>query len=106
MLKALHRLLAEAGDGGANAVTSVRRQKMTLRLAMAVLWNRVRACGPEGILLEECLSRPLVRLEIVMTFLALLELLRQGRVEARQAGHLDGIVLSPALSAREADAVA
>ncbi|MDQ2799457.1 MAG: segregation/condensation protein A [Armatimonadota bacterium] len=84
LLKALNRMLAEAGDDGGEAVTSVRRQKITLRLAMAALWRKVQRGGVDGILLEECFERPFVRLEIVMTFLALLELLRQGRVGARQ----------------------
>ena len=39
LLRALHRLLADAGDDGGQAVTSVRRQKITLRLAMASLWR-------------------------------------------------------------------
>ena len=92
LLKALHRLLTEAGDGG-EGVTSVRRQKMTLRLAMAALWSRVREAGGEGVLLEDCLRFPLVRLEVVMLFLALLELLRQGRMDARQEDHLGSIRL-------------
>jgi segregation and condensation protein A len=92
LLKALHRLLAEAGDEG-QAVTSVRRQKLTLRLAMASLWRKVQRGGEGGVLLDECFEQPFVRLEIVMTFLALLELLRQGRVDARQEAHLGYILL-------------
>ena len=94
LLKARHRLLAEAGDDGGQAVTSVRRQKMTLRLAMAALWRKVQRSGETGVLLDECFERPFVRLEIVMTFLALLELLRQGRVQARQEALLDHIFLT------------
>ncbi len=93
LLKALTRLLAETGDDGDHAVTSVRRQKMTLRLAMAALWRKVQRGGVAGILLDECFERPFVRLEIVMTFLALLELLRQGRLDARQDALLDHIYL-------------
>ena len=92
LLKALHRLLAEVGDEG-QAVTSVRRQKMTLRLAMASLWRKIQRGGEGGVLLDECFAMPYVRLEIVMTFLALLELLRQGRVDARQERHLSDILL-------------
>ena len=93
LLKALQRMLAEAGDDGDQAVTSVRRQKITLRLAMAALWRKVQRGGTSGVLLDECFERPFVRLEIVMTFLALLELLRQGRVDARQDAHLGHIYL-------------
>ena len=95
LLRALTRLLAEAGDDGGQAVTSVRRQKITLRLAMAALWRRVQRAGADGVLLDECLERPLVRLEVVMTFLALLELLRQGRVDVRQDRFLGAIHLFP-----------
>lgn len=102
LLRALDRLLAEAGDDGGASVTSVRRQKLTLRLAMASLWHKVRRAGADGLLLEECLERPLVRLEIVLLFLALLELLRQGRIAARQ----DGLLGAVHLWAAEAAAVA
>ena len=93
LLKALQRLLADAGDDGGHAVTSVRRQKITLRLAMASLWRKVQGGGVGGILFDECFPRPLVRLEVVMTFLALLELLRQVRVEAAQDALLGHILL-------------
>ena len=94
LLKALTRMLAEAGDDGGESVTSVRRQKITLRLAMAALWRKVQRGGADGVWLDECFERPVVRLEIVMLFLALLELLRQGRIEARQEAHLDQILLT------------
>ena len=94
LLKALHRLLAEAGDDGSQAVTSVRRQKMTLRLAMAALWHKVERSGPDGILLEDCFEPPFVRLEVVMLFLALLELLRNCRMQAVQETHLGQILLT------------
>jgi len=60
---------------------------------MAALWRKVQRAGTTGVLLDECFERPFVRLEIVMTFLALLELLRQGRVDARQDALLDAIYL-------------
>ena len=94
LLKALNRLLAEAGDDGGQSVTSVRRQKMTLRLAMASLWHKIQRGGAGGILLDDCFEPPYVRLEIVMLFLALLELLRQHRVCAFQKSHLGQITLT------------
>ena len=106
LLQALNRLLAEVGDDGGQAITSVRRQKMTLRLAMAALWRKVQRGGPEGILLEDCFEPPYVRLEIVMLFLALLELLRNRRVQAAQERHLGHIILTPlATEAAIADAI-
>ena len=94
LLKALNRLLAEAGDDGGQAVTSVRRQKMTLRLAMASLWHKVQRGGSEGVFLDDCFEPPYVRLEIVMLFLALLELLRNHRIRAFQQSHLGQIILT------------
>lgn len=99
LLRAVQRLLAEVGAGEAD-VTSVRRQKMTLRLAMAALWRKVSTAGSAGLALDDCFERPLVRLEIVMTFLALLELLRQGRLQAAQSAMLGEIWLT----ARASDA--
>ncbi len=100
LLKAIQKLLAEAGDDGGQAVTSVRRQKITLRLAMASLWRKVERAGSGGLFFDECFPRPLVRLEIVLTFLALLELLRQDRLSATQDALL-GIIT---VKAREAAA--
>ena len=94
LLKAIQRMLAEAGDDGGEEVTSVRRQKITLRLAMASLWRKVQRAGSDGVLLEECFARPLVRLEIILTFLALLELLRQNRLDATQDALLGLITLT------------
>ena len=104
LLKALTRLLADAGADGAEAVTSVRRRKLTLRLAMTALWRRVEGAGPDGVAFEECFARPLVRADIVMIFLALLELLRHGRLGAEQREMLGEIRLFVARDAPEADA--
>lgn len=104
LLQALERLLAEAGDDGDQAVTSVRRQKMTLRLAMASLRHKVERGGPDGVLLEDCFEPPYVRLEVVMLFLALLELLRNRRVQAVQDVHLGQIILTLRTADTGADA--
>lgn len=83
LLAALTRLLEDAAPGE-HEITSVRRQKLTLRLAMRSLMARVGEAGASGLYFEEAFARPLVRLEVVMTFLALLELLRQGRLAVKQ----------------------
>lgn len=94
LLKALTRLLEEAAPGE-HEITSVRRQKLTLRLAMRTLLGRVVQAGAEGLYFEEAFTHPLVRLEIVMTFLALLELLRQGKLTVKQKGTLAPIQIFP-----------
>jgi segregation and condensation protein A len=95
LVQAMARLLTEAGVGAETSVTSVRRQKLTLRLAMAALWRKIRDAGAP-VLFEECFPVPLVRLEIVMTFLAMLELLRQGLIAAKQDDVLGPIWITEA----------
>jgi segregation and condensation protein A len=90
LLRALQKLLEEAAPGE-HEITSVRRQKLTLRLAMRSLLGRVQEAGDKGLFFEEAFTPPLVRLEIVMTFLALLELLRQGMLKVKQRGPLKPI---------------
>jgi len=91
LVKALMTVLADAGETGHDDVTSVKRQKLTLRLAMATLWRKVERAGSEGVTFGDCFELPLIRLNIVMTFLALLELLRQSRIEAKQEAMLGEI---------------
>jgi len=91
LVSALARLLTEAGVSGHDDVTAVRRQKMTLKLSMVSLLRKVEKGGAEGVLFEDCFERPLIRFEIIMTFLALLELLRQLKVAAVQVGMMTEI---------------
>jgi segregation and condensation protein A len=104
LVKAFMRLLTEVGAGAERDVTSVRRQKVTLRLAMASLWRKVERAGDDGIAFEDCFEIPLVRLELVMTFLALLELLRQLKIKAVQLemlGDISVFVYRPEVDDRE-----
>lgn len=102
LLKALTRLLEEAAPGE-HEITSVRRQKLTLRLAMRGLLGRVQQAGADGLFFEEAFTQPLVRLEIVMTFLALLELLRQGKLIVKQNRTLAPIQIFSVAGAHEWD---
>ena len=99
---ALMRLFEEAGQNDEQEITAVRRQKLTLRLSMIALWHKVRNAGIEGIDFSHCIPRPLVRLEIVMLFLGLLELLRQSKVSAIQIALLDEIRVT-AITEREVE---
>ena len=83
LLDALRRLLADFGDG--QQVTSIQRRRTTVRLKMREVWRKV--CGqPEGILFERLFSGDRTIEEIVITFLALLELLRLRKVVVKQKG--------------------
>ena len=69
----------------------MRRQKMSLKLAMRLLLSQVIAGGKQGIDFVDAFPVPRVRLDIIMVFLAMLELLRQGTIRAKQARPLGPI---------------
>lgn len=84
LLLALQRVLAELG-AGERAVTSVRRQKITLRMTMRLILSRAEAAGPGGVPLADLLPEPpFALLEIVLLFLGLLELLKMGAIDVVQ----------------------
>ena len=84
LLAALQRLLADVG-AGERQITSVRRQKVTLRMTMRLLLGHARNAGPDGVRLEDLFPPPpFERLELILLFLALLELLRQEAVRVMQ----------------------
>lgn len=84
LLKTLERMLANAG-AGERAVTSVRRQKITLRMKMREVLIASERAGLDGVLLQDLLPPvPFERLQVVLLFLALLELLKNGGVLVAQ----------------------
>jgi len=84
LYQALHRLLVEAGvdDKPITAVTP--RRRLSLRLKMAELARRLDASGAEGLRFDDLFELPCPRYDIVLAFLALLELLRMGRARVEQ----------------------
>ncbi len=87
LLRTLERLLDASGAAGERAVTSVRRQKITLRMKMREVLHLAERSGGEGVVLETLLPVPLTALlEIVLVFLALLELMKTGSVVVAQEG--------------------
>jgi segregation and condensation protein A len=84
LLRTLERLLASVG-AGEQSVTAVRRQKVTLRIKMREIQTLVQKAGEQGLCLTELQPVPPYALyEIVLLFLALLELLKMGSVEVVQ----------------------
>lgn len=81
LLSALRRMLAEVGEGE-EEVTSIQRRKITVRMKMSEIWRKIKD-REKGVLFEELFDAP-TRYEIVMTFLAVLELLRLRRIKVRQ----------------------
>ncbi|MBB6051680.1 segregation and condensation protein A [Armatimonas rosea] len=84
LLRALERILADVG-AGERSITSVRRQKITLRMTMRLVLGQVERAGAEGLDLVELLPVPPFEvLEIILLFLALLELLKQNAIDVQQ----------------------
>lgn len=94
LIRALRRMLDTFAEAGP-PVASLQRERINLRLRMRELWGRLeasteplsfRALFGEG-------ARP-SRLEVIVTFLALLELLRLGRIRIFQSHPLADLLLS------------
>lgn len=85
LVDALRRMLAEAGVGDRPVTVVTPRKRLTLRLKMAEVVRRLSSAGTEGLPFEALFSLPGPRGEIVLAFLALLELLRIGRARFEQA---------------------
>lgn len=84
LLAALQRILSEVG-AGERQITSVRRQKVTLRMTMRLVLGQAERAGPDGIALADLLPEPPFELiEIVLLFLSLLELLKMGSIRVLQ----------------------
>jgi segregation and condensation protein A len=84
LLRTLERMLASVGEGE-RSITSVRRQKITLRMKMREVIAYAERAGADGISMSALVPEaPFALLEIVLLFLALLELLKSGSVLVAQ----------------------
>lgn len=77
LMDALQQVLIEAESD--HGVRTVQREKVTVRMKIAELWHRLGA-NPEGITFRSLFDRPFTRVDVIATFLAVLELLRLGRI--------------------------
>ena len=93
LFHAIHRLLAEAGVDEKPVTAVVPRRRLSLRLKMAEILRKIDASGSEGIGFDRLFSLPCARYDIVLTFLAMLELLRNARVKATQPRLYGSILL-------------
>jgi segregation and condensation protein A len=94
LLYALQQMLAEVGEGETE-VTSIERQKITLRMKMSEIWRKIKTAGTAGCHFKDLFTHSITRLEVVMTFLALLELLRLGKISVKQKIPLGDILIIP-----------
>ena len=93
LYRAIHRLLSEAGVDEKPVTAVIPRRRLSLRLKMAEILRRVNAAGSAGLEFEALFVLPCPRYDIVLTFLAMLELLRILRVRVTQKGLYGGILL-------------
>ena len=93
LYRALHRLLVEAGVDEKPVTAVIPRRRLSLRLKMAEILRKVTAAGAEGLAFETLFALPCPRYDIVLTFLAMLELLRTPHLRASQRRLYDGIQL-------------
>lgn len=91
---ALVKILERAGVAEDTVTAVVPRRKVSLRLKMAEVLRKVRGYE-KGLDFELLFEPPLYRYDIVLTFLAVLELLRLGRLKAKQKRAEEPIVLVP-----------
>ena len=84
LYQALHRLLVESGVDERPVTSVTPRKRLSLRLKMIELARRIERAGAEGILFDDLFELPCPRYDIVLAFLALLELLRHGRIRCEQ----------------------
>jgi segregation and condensation protein A len=98
LLAALQRVLNASGLDEKPVTSVVPRRRLSLKLKMAEVARRTAAAGENGLSFEALFELPCPRYDLVITFLALLELLRSGRVRAEQAGPLEPITLFHSLT--------
>jgi segregation and condensation protein A len=93
LFQALSRLLNEAGVDSKPVTAVIPRRRLSLRLKMAEIVRKLTSAYPKGRTFDSLFDLPCLRYDIVLTFLALLELLRAGRVRAEQAALCEPIWL-------------
>ncbi|MEN6520545.1 MAG: segregation/condensation protein A [Armatimonadota bacterium] len=93
LIEALRRILADVGEGE-EEVTTIARQKISIRMRMSEVWRRISASA-DGVVFDELFEEPRQKAEIVVTFLAILELLRLQKIIVRQNQTFDNIEIFP-----------
>jgi len=91
LLGALKRLLEEADQ--AEPTATITREGVTLRMRMREVWGLLMSAGESGVAFQDLFHHGGSRLEIIATFLAILELLRLGRIRVAQERPLAPIIV-------------
>ncbi|MCE5313827.1 MAG: segregation/condensation protein A [Armatimonadota bacterium] len=91
LLAVLQQILSDVGE---EEVTSIQRRKVTVRMRMREIHRKLTdAAGP--VKFEELFDEDVNRIEVVITFLALLELLKSRSVKVRQKKAFASIEIVP-----------
>ena len=93
LLSALQRILAEVGDDG-GGVTTIQRQKVNIRLRMREISRKIAEAAGQ-LVFQDLFDDVDNRVEVVVTFLALLELLKMQKVVVRQKKAFSPIEIIP-----------
>ncbi len=80
---AIKQLMRDVGIEESPVSAIVPRRHVSLKMAMVTILRRVRN-APDGIRFSELFDQPVTLAEVVIAFLALLELLRQGSIAVSQ----------------------
>jgi segregation and condensation protein A len=94
LIRALRRMLATFAEASP-PIASLQRERINLRLRMRELWGRLQE-SDDPLSFRSLFGdgpRP-SRLEVIVTFLALLELLRLGRIRVFQSHPLSDVLLT------------
>lgn len=93
LLSALQRVLADVGE---EDVTTLQRRKITVRMRMREIWRRLSEVAGQ-LSFDDLFEDVATRVEVVITFLALLELLKMQRVRVKQRETFAPIQIIPIL---------
>lgn len=92
LVAALKRVLDSVGD--TTLVSTVKKERISIRVKMTEIWHRVKA-NPDGLEFKELFEEPLEKMQVVVSFLAILELLRLRRINVKQTQNWGEIYLYP-----------
>lgn len=92
LLGALQQILAEMD--GEQGVTSIQRRKLTVRMRMKEVWRKLTEAAGQ-LVFQDFFEDAADRIEVVITFLALLELLKMRRVRVKQKQTFGPIEITP-----------
>lgn len=96
LLGALRRMLLEAtdGNGKGEAPVQIRRETVSLQSRIDEVWQQISQAGVPVLFSAMLPPHQRTRRQIIVSFLALLELLKEGKIQAWQEGGTGEITLT------------